>query len=522
MTFALSQEPATLDPLYASQSAASYVYRTVIEGLLSPGADGNFEGRLALDVPTLQNAGVTVSADGARMDVTYKLRSGVVWADGQPFTSSDVVFTWGQIMHDPKVNSRQGYDRIDTIEAPDDTTVVMHYREIYAPYATLFPYILPKHLLDGVADISRTDFDRKPIGTGPFTVAEFVSGDHITVQRNPSYRVKGRPLLDRIVFTIIPSRETAILRLKAGEIDGVWNLTEAQIPDLEKDPSITLALVANSTSEKLYFNLSKRGNPADPNVPHPVLSDLAVRRALNLATPKHDIIDKLLDGKAQVPGSYISLGWATPKDLQQESYDPAAAKVILDRAGWVPGPDGIRAKGGVQAKLEINTTTGDQLREQVEQVLVDAYRAVGVELTIKNYPSSVLFGSWAEGAPHKRGDFDIYMLTNGVALDPHTGVASTFTCDSIPRASNNGAGSNFFRFCDPAVDKLLDAAARTPDQETRSRLYHDAMKIVNDDVVGVWLYSRLDIDAFRTNVGGFSANAWAGSVRSVADWYVRR
>ncbi len=522
LTFAIYQEPETLNPFYATQTVSTVVSETILEGLSLTDPDGDYVPVLAKEVPTIQNGGVKVSADAKRMDVTYKLLDGVTWSDGTPFTSADVKFTWERRLKDPKVTLREGYDLIDSVDTPDLATVVLHYKEIYAPYATRFGVILPKHVLERFDDMSKSDFGRKPMGTGPFKIVEFVSGDHITVERNPNYRVKDKPILDRIVFKVVPSREVATAQLKAGDVDGMWDLIESQIPELEKDASIRLAIVTTSDMERLVFNLARRANPADPNVAHPVLGDVNVRRALLLATPKQQLIDKLLFGKVKLPGSFVTIGWAAPKDLRQENYDPAKAKQLLDQAGWVPGPDGIRGKGGVRAKLEINTTSGVKLREQVEQILVDEWKAIGVELTIKNMPSSVFFGSWSQNGPRKKGDFDVYMYTTGPGIDPHQHISQHFHCKNIPQVSNNGAGTNYFRFCNDDLNKLVEQAGATVEQEKRRQLYRDALKIVNDNVLGVWLYTRGNIDAFRTNVGGWKLNGWDNITWSVEDWFVRR
>jgi len=247
-----------------------------------------------------------------------------------------------------------------------------------------------------------------------------------------------------------------------------------------------------------------------------------VRRALTMATPKQQIIDKILAGKTKAGTSPAPLGWYSPKGLTQEGYDPAKAKQELDKAGWVPGADGIREKGGVRASLTISTTTGDKTREQIELILVDQYKSVSVELKIKNVPSAVLFGSWADRAARKRGNFDINMYASSYAIDPHSEVVNRFHCKNIPTAANNGAGFNYNRFCDPAVDKIIDEAGTTVDQEKRKQLYAQVFKRVNDEVLNVWIYDRADIDGFRKNVGGTKPNPWSNLTWSTQDWYLRK
>ena len=524
LTVAIWQEPNTLNYHYATQTVAGLVLRVAVEGLLGVGPDGEYFAWLAKEVPTLQNGGVRLTADGKKMDVTYKLRPGVVWSDGTPFTSKDVKFTWEYVLKDPKVTSREGYDKIDGIDTPDDLTAVAHFKEIYAPYASVVfsDGILPKHLLENVLDVGKHDYVRLPLGTGPFKIVDFKSADSITAVRNERYRDKDKPYLDKIIFRSVPSREVAIAQLKAGEVDAMWNLLEAQVPDLEKNPDVKLLIGPSPSVERLEFNLAKPANPADPKVPHPILSDVNVRRALTLATPKQQLIDKLLFGKANVANTTLTLGWAAPKDIVQEGYDPAKAKQLLDQSGWTPGADGVRSKGGVRASLTITTTTGDKVREQVEQILIDEYKAIGVELKIKNVPSSVLFGSWSANAPRKRGDFDINMYASSPDPDPHDTVNGRFHSSQIPRPENNGAGFNYYRFSNPEVDKFIEQAGSSVDQEQRKKLYAQVLKIVNDNYISVWLYARSGIDAFRANVGGYKDNPWRSFTWNVQDWWVKR
>ncbi len=522
LTFAMWQEPNTLHAYYATQTIAGLVLEVAVEGLLRDDPDGNYTPWLAKEVPTLKNSGVKLLADGKKMDVTYKLLPQVKWSDGEPFSSADVKFTWESIMKDPKVTSREGYEKIDRIDTPDLLTVVVHYTEIYAPYATRFGAILPKHLLEGVADVSKSDYPRKPLGTGPFKFTEFVSADHITAERNANYRVSGKPNLERIIFRSVPSREVAIAQLKAGEVDGVWNLLEAQLPEMSNNPDIKVIAPQGPDVERVEFNLAKPANPADPKVPHPVLGDLNVRKALLLATPKRRIVEKLLFNKTTPGSSPVSMGWAHPKDVKQEGYDLTRAKQLLDQAGWTPGPDGIRTKSGVQAHLTITTTSGDRIREQVEQILIDEWRQVGIKLEIKNVPSSVLFGSWSANSARKRGNFDVNMYASSPDIDPHSHINQRYHSRNIPRPENRGAGFNYNRFSDPEADRLIDAAAATVDPEARKKLYAQVLTILNDQVLNIWLYNRLKIDAFRANVGGYRSNPWENITWTAEDWFVKR
>jgi len=362
---------------------------------------------------------------------------------------------------------------------------------------------------------------RTPLGTGPFKITEFKSADHITAERNTNYREKDKPYLDKIIFRSVPSREVALAQLKAGEVDVMWNLLESQLADVATNADLKLQITPGPTVERLEFNLAKPGTPADPSVPHPVLGDPKMREALVLATPKQRLIDKLLGGKAKPGDSPISIGFFSPS-IKQEEYDPKKAKSLLDSAGWTPGSDGIRSKGGVRAHLAITTTTGDKVREQVEQVLVDEWKQIGVELEIKNVPSSVLFGSWSQNAPRKKGNFDVNMYASSPDPDPHETISGRFSSTQIPTNANNGAGFNYNRWINPEVDKLISQAGQTADSDARKKLYGTILKDANDAFTNVWLYNRSNIDGYRANVGGYTGNGWDNLTWNAQNWYVKR
>ena len=519
LVVALWQEPAGLLPNFASQTVAGIVAGLVVEGLTGTNSDGSYYPVLATQVPTLANGGVRILAGGG-MDVSYELLPNVKWSDGTAFTSADVKFTWETFLKDPKVITKDGYSAIERIDTPTPTTVVLHYKQIYGPYLTRFTGLLPKSL-EKEADLSRSEYNRKPIGTGPFRITEFVAGDHITAERNPTYRVPDRPYLDRIIFRSVPSREAAIAQLKAGEVDGMWNLLEAQVPEIALDPKLRVISTAGATVERIELNLAKPGDPADAAVRHPVLGDRAVRRALNLATPKQQIIDKLLFGKARIGTSPVSQGWASPKGLAQEPYDPSLAGKVLDDAGWVKGADGVRAKSGVRAALTIMTTSGDKVREQTEQVLIDEWRRIGIDLSIRNLPSDVLLSGTFANDPRKRGNFDLVMYASTPGLDPQTTMLR-YTTAGIPTTANGGAGQNFTRFTNAEADAAIAAASATVDQPKRAELYARALKLLNDEIAIIWLYDRQTIDAFRATVRGPTGSVWLGITFNAQDWWIGR
>ncbi len=516
------QEPATLDLLYAPgvQSAAT-IARVAVEGLVGVGPDGNELPVLAREVPTVANGGVVLSADGKSMSVRYRLRDGVKWSDGAAFTSADVRFTWRSIMSDPKVSTREGYDRIDDVEIPDPLTAIVRYRALDPAYATRFDTILPQHLLENSTDAVRLAYGRAPLGTGPFRIIEFDPGDHVTAERNPNART--RALLDRVVFRFTPSLDVAKAQLKAGEADLVPSLFESDVPDLVSDSALAIAQAPSPIVETVLFNFARPADAgADPAQPHPVLSDRAIRHALAIATPKQRIVDSLLFGRARAGTSEIPIGWAVVPGAVQDGYDPAAAKRELDAAGWVAGGDGIRARDGIRASLRLVGTTGNALRERIEQVLVDEWKAIGIEAKIANVPSATLTSPWSAGGVRKRGSFDMLIANAGLGTagaDPIAYATQRFRCASIPTAANAGAGANYGRWCDAAADRAIADAALTLDRETQKTRLGAALTSVVAQVTGIWVYDRGRIDAYRTRLHGIRSNGWDQVTWNVAEWW---
>jgi peptide/nickel transport system substrate-binding protein len=517
---AIWQEPSTLAPHYANQTVTDIVDYGVIEGLAETTDAGEYVPTLVKSVPTVANGGVTVTAD--KMDVKWELLPGLKWSDGKPVTSADIKFTWETWMKDPKVNSRTGYDQIASIDTPNETTALIHYKSIYAPYPLNFGGLMPKALLENEADISRTDYVRRPLGTGPFKVTEFKAGDSITLEKNTNYRLAPeKPYLDRVIFKSVPSVEVAMAQLKAGEVNAVWNLTAPQAVDLEKVTGVVLQTVPGPTVERIEMNTAQNKENTDPNSTHPVLGDIELRKALLLATPKQQMIDKLFFGKAKVGTSPVSQGWAAYKE-PQASYDAKKASDTLDAAGWVKGSDGIRSKNGVRASLSYTTTTGDANRERVQQVLVDEWKAIGVEVKIQNLPSSVLLsGSCTAKDPRKLGTFDLVQYASSPGIDPHTTVFSRYHSKNIPTGANC-AGQNYTRVKNADMDKAIEDAGSTLDVAQRKASYAKALKILSDQNVIIWLYDRADIDARQNALEGWEPNTWQRFTWNIESWFIKK
>ena len=520
LKIAIYQEPGNLNPYLNTQTVGSVVRNTIFNGLVRANEKGEYVADLAAEVPTTQNGGV--SADGKT--VIFKLRKDVKWHDGKPFTAADVKFTFDVIMDGSNpVTSRSGYRDIESLTVKDDATVEIKFKNFYAPFVTLFGAILPAHPFGGSTSIEKSDYNRKPIGTGPFKFIEWVSGDHITVGKNPDFYVKGKPYLDQVIFRVTPSREVGIAQLKTGEVDVVWNLIEAQIPEFDGNAEVDVWAKPGLGVERLVLNFSSpSGDKAgDPSTKHPVLSDPKVREAIDIGINKKVIVDKLLYGKTTVGSSPLSSGWAAPKIAPSE-YAPDKAKKLLDDAGWKPGPDGVRVKDGVKAALTYQTTSGDKLRELAQQVIQEQLKDIGIALEIKNIPSASLLGTWGDNAPRAKGTFDINMWTTSPGIDPHSHLFIYYHSSQIPTEANKGEGQNYSRLKDAEVDKALDEAGSVPDQEKRKAAYERAIKAITASRAHIFLYNRLDVDGARKYVQGRTHNPWDNLGWDIEAWWLNK
>jgi peptide/nickel transport system substrate-binding protein len=517
VVFGTPQEPAVLSPLLASSSIEDAVSSLTIEGLVEINADGQYEAVLAEALPT-------VSEDG--LVVTYLLRKGIKFSNGDPFTCADVKFTLDAILSDLSGASTAGYSDIDSLECQDDYTVVVTFAELYAPYLRLFSYILPKSAGD-LAQLDTWEYNRNPVGTGPFIVKEWKSGDSITFVKNPYYHEAGRPYLDSIVIKIIPSREVGLQLLGTGELDALWDLNESDFPTLDKMEGVSYAgvLAGSGENELLVLNFAdpKVDAPPDPAAnPHPILYDLRVRQAIQLGIDKQLIADALLYGKVKVGTTVLPAGpFACPQEPSR--YDPEGAKALLEEAGWKVGADGIRQKDGVRMSLKIQTTSGNKLREDTEQVLVDMMQQIGIELKIENVPSDVLFAGWGDNGLRKHGNFDLLLYTTGAGIDPDSHLFGNYHSARIPTADNGGAGSNYSRYINADVDQWIDDAASTADMNKRHELYCKVAAQINQDLPRIFLYERLLLSGYRTHLQNFLVSPGPEDFASnAANWWIKK
>lgn len=525
------QEPQILNPYISTQTAANDVERILLEGLVDYDQNGDYFAELAEEVPTPENGLVVV--DGDVLQVTYNLKEGILWSTGQEFTCDDLVFTWETVMN-PESGSvtTSDFANITSLECPDPLTAVITYEPFYGPYLQTFSgaSILPRHATGDPVDMQKWVYNWNPVGTGPFKMAEWVPGDHITLVKNELYRdAPEKPYLDRVIIRITPSREVGIALIQTGEVDFLWDLLEGNVPDLQDAPGVVLNTIPGSGVERLVLNLADPAldAPDDPlNNPHPLLGDLRVRKAIETAINKQEIIDVLLYGLTTVGTKERNNGWGSATcEIPESVYDPEAAMALLDEAGFTDEDgDGVRechdclyANEGDPLRLKIQTTSGNELRELTQQLIIEYMGDVGIDMYIENVPSSVLFGSWASGAFRKHGQYDVLMYTTSDGIDPHTQFQDYFGTESMPTEANGGAGTNYSRWVNPANDQLA-IAANSASIEERSAAYCEVEKAIAEELPHIYLYNRSEIHATREGLEGYIVDSWNRQTWNIADW----
>ncbi len=497
LTIGYDREPDTMNR-YATHILED-IESCVVEGLVVNDEKMNIIPVLALEVPTIANGGVTLQPDGG-MDVTWKLRPGVKWHDGVPHTSADVKFTVDAINKgDWKPESVDGFDRIASVDTPDSLTAVVHYREVYAPYRLQFVRgTLPKHILDGKSIDAATDYNRKPLGTGPYRVVEWKTGEYILLEGVPNYwRGAEFPKIKRLLFKFLPNTTTRINQLKSGEVQLVALVPWDKVRELRGLPDVRLNQVVGNGYEHVTLN-QKRFTP---------FADVVVRRAMAHAIDRDLIVNTLLDSLVTVVNGPIQpLSSAYEKNVTTYPYDPARARVLLDSAGWITGADGIRVKAGKRLAFTLITQSGFAIRENVSQTLQKQFRDVGIDASVRLIDGTSISSVWF------KGDFDAMLHWWQQGADPE--MTLFFASDRMPPAGRN---INYFK--DDSLTAMLYASDRTADDQQRITLLKAAQRRLAVLIPELPLYNTAKVDAVPARLTGFTGNPTnAGPFWNVYQW----
>lgn len=526
VNYLLYEDPDTLNPIIGQTSIAAQISTTILEGLAYNDPDGNFQPGLAAELPTTENGGV--SAD--LTTITWKLKPGVLWSDGAPFTSEDVRFTW-EAAKDAANGSAlaSDYALITDIQIPDSETAVISYSSFNAGYLDQFPWILPKHATGPIEEMRNWEFNRQPVGTGPFKLEQWASGEYLATVRNENYResAEGKPYLDGMTFLVVPAEEARAARMIEGDAQVMlWAGDEAE-EQIEAAGVGTGRIAPGIWVMELRFNLSMPfdDNPAaDP--PHPILGDHRVREAITLAIDRDRINQDLLEGRVFDIDSPLDVGWMECQ-VEPFVYDQERAAGLLDEAGWRDEDgNGVReahrvsgVADGTELSLMMNGYTGFSTLDLIQLAVQEDLAAVGVDLGIENQDFAVIFGTWDDQSPRLLGNYDLLLYDAGLFAEPGSDLARNFGPDQVPSAANPG-GENFYRWVRDDVGAWLAAANGSPDIETRRENFCMVARALREDIVTFPILQFSEGSVYANRLHGFTVSTWEWSTWDAENWWL--
>jgi len=505
LVIAVSTEPQSLDPLLLEGPTDIMVGSLIFSYLVADGPNGNPVPDVAAEVPTLANGGI--SRDGLR--ITYHLRRDVRWQDGVKLTARDCVFTYRAIVNpNNAIPSRYGYENITSVTAPDDYTLVVKLARpmrstVDGFLATDGNYpIMPEHLLAKYPSINRIDYNAHPVGSGPYRVAEWVRGDHLSLRANPMY-FRGAPPIKKLRIEFVSDSSTMLDRLRTGEVGAAFHLDPSLYPEARAIPNVRVVLTPVSGMGVFVMN-TEREPTSDPRVRE------AIARALN----NQEIVDKASHGAFLARnGRRALLLLATGSDVQVPSYDPAIARALLDSAGWRVTSDGFRYKRGRRLTLTLITSPDQPMANAVTVLAQAQLRRVGIDVTIRSYASALYKAPAAAGGPIFGGRFSLayVLVTTGTDGD----LSFLYDCSQRPPL-----GFDISRICDSRVDAAARAGAQTLDPQIAREDNARLESLLEADVPEVVLYQPRRVSAFTTRLRGFTpslvspfTNAWKWRLR---------
>ena len=528
------QAPSTMNPYLSGGTKEVEAGSLVLESLARFDENGEMVPYLAAEIPSVDNGGVAEDLTS----ITWKLKEGVTWSDGTPFTADDAVFSW-QYCTDPEGGCAHTsyFDGVSGMEAVDDLTLKISFAEPKPfPYTALVgaesPIIQRAQFENctGAKMPTCTEANFGPIGTGPFVVSSFKANDTIEFTANENFREPGKPAFASILFKGGGDAAAAARSvMETGEFDYAWNLQidPNLLDEMESAGKGTVAAAFATSVERLHLNQTdpdpalgdERATRAHP---HPFLTDPRIGHAMSMAIDRALLVEigygaggKPVCNVLPAPEAYAST--ANDDCLTQ---DLEGAKAMLEEAGWTDtNGNGTRDKDGVELEVLYQTST-NAVRQDAQALIKQWWSEIGIGTELRNIDASVFFGS-DPGSPDTFGKFfaDVEMYTNNFSgVDPEAYMAR-WLCDAAPSPENQWQGTNNQRYCDPEYDALVREMATTADLGERAEL----AKRMNDMLMASYtiipLVHRGNPSAHANTLGGVRMNDWDSELWNAADWY---
>ncbi len=442
------------------------------------------------------------------MSIAFHLDPRARWHDGRPVRASDVRFSL-DLLKDPRTATQYTafLTNVDSVSVRDSLTAVAWFRarspEQFFQFAYQV-YVVPEHILKDIPrdKLSTSDAVSHPVGSGRFRFARFEPGVRVELVADTAH-YRGRARLDRIIVSFVPDGGAAITQLLSGQADFIEIVPADVLPRL--DSAANVRAMPYPGLGYSFLSLNQR-DPRRLSAPHPIFADRRVRQALSMAVDREAMLRNVFDtlgilGVGPYPRALADTTIKVPP------FDRARAAALLDSAGWLAGPDGVRAKGGRPLAFSVNVPTSSRVRMRYAVLLQEQFKTVGARADIAQMDFSAYYEREQTGA------FDASL--SSVSPDPNrSAVKQYWTTAGIPPG-----GANAGRYSNRAVDALVDSIALTIDPARANQQYHRAMQLVVDDAPAIWLYDVLTIAGMHRRIRPVDvrANGWWGGL---ADWWI--
>jgi len=525
------QAATLLNPHFAVGAKDQEGARIFYEPLAAWDPDGNLMPVLAAEIPDIENGGVAV--DG--MSVTWKLKMGVEWHDGRPFTADDVVFNWEYASDPATAATTIGNYRNATVEKIDPLTVRVRFEKSTPFWAGLFVagggMIIPKHLFEPYKGANSRDApaNLKPVGTGPYRFVEFKPGDLVRGERNPSYHVANRPYFDTIEMKGGGDAVSAARAvIQTGEYDYAWNMQveDEILTKLENAGNARgrAEIVPSRAIEHIQLNSADPwtevdGERSSPKTKHPLFSDPAVRQALRLLVDRASVEAHIYGRTGVATGNFLNNPERFVSKNTTWKFNVEKANRLLEEAGWKRGSDGIRAKDGKRLKLVFQTSINAP-RQKTQAIVKQACQKAGIDIELKSVTASVYFSSDVANPDTARKFYsDIQMYTVGSPSTPDPELfMQQFVSWEIASKDNKWQGRNPMRWRSEAYDRMYRAAAGELDAGRRAALFIAMNDMVVEDGVVIPVLNRRWVAAMSHKLKA-TLSSWDNDFWNLKDWY---
>ncbi len=522
------QGPTLLNPHFAVGTKDQDGSRLFYEPLAAWDGAGNLRAKLAANIPSRENG--QLAADGR--SVIWKVKQGVTWHDGKPLIADDVVFTWEYSSNPATATVSSGSYKDVAVEKIDQYSVLVKFQKPTPFWADTFVgwagCIIPKHLFGDYIGAKSRDAptNLKPVGTGPYLFKDFKPGDLITGEINPNYHEPNRPYFDAIELKGGGDAVSAARAvLQTGEYHFAWNL---QVEDeiltrLEKGGRGRVVVTHGGGIEHMQLNNTDPwtevdGERSSLKTKHPLLSDPAVRQALSLLIDKKSIQDHIYGRIGIATANYINNPERFRSKTTRFEFDIDKANAVLDKAGWVRGADGIRAKDGKKLKFVYQTSI-NQPRQKTQAIVKQAAQKAGIEMELKSVTASVFFSSdVANPDTYTKFYADLQEYSNGMnAPDPEVFLRQFCSWEASTK-ENKWQGRNITRWQNQEYDDTHKAAQVELDPIKRAAMLIKLNELVVNNVVIIPIVARPQTVGINNQLVA-EMSGWDNNTWDIANWY---